>query len=359
MKIINHQNTKIVATVGPACSSYEKLLELVQAGVNVFRLNFSHGTHEDHLKVINHINYINEKYNLHISTLADLQGPKLRVGKIKDNALILKPGDKITFVNEECIGTMDSVYMSYPQFASDVKVGEKVLVDDGKLMFEVINTNGVNKVEMNVLFGGTLSSNKGVNLPNTKISLPSLTEKDRKDLAYMLTIPSINWIALSFVRSAKDVKELEAIIQAAGHSAKVMSKIEKPEAIERIDKIIKASNGIMVARGDLGIEVPIEQLPNLQKQIIMKCRQRARPVIVATHMMDSMITNPIPSRAEVTDVANAVLDGADAVMLSGETSVGLHPEKVVEAMNKIIAEAEAEWTLIALHFDVPRRAEAE
>jgi pyruvate kinase len=345
MEIVNHQSTKIVATVGPACSSYEKLLELVQAGVNVFRLNFSHGTYEDHLKVINHINYINEKYNLHVSTLADLQGPKLRVGKIKDNALILKPGDKITFVNEECIGTMESIYMSYPQFASDVNVGEKVLVDDGKLMFEVVDTNGTDKVDMKVLFGGTLSSNKGVNLPNTKISLPSLTVKDRKDLAYMLTIPSINWIALSFVRSAKDVKELEAIIQAAGHKAKVMSKIEKPEAIERIDKIIKASNGIMIARGDLGVEVPIEQLPNLQKEIIMKCRQRARPVIVATHMMDSMITNPIPTRAEVTDVANAVLDGADAVMLSGETSVGLHPEKVVEAMNKIITEAEKGYKL--------------
>ncbi len=340
MEIVNQQNTKIVATVGPACSSYDKLLELVQAGVDVFRLNFSHGTHEDHFKVINHINYINEKYNLHISILTDLQGPKLRVGKIKDNALPLKPGDMLTFVNEECIGTMEKIYMAYPQFARDVNVGEKVLVDDGKLMFEVMKTNKKDKVELKVLFGGILSSNKGVNLPNTKISLPSLTEKDRRDLAYILTIPSVNWIALSFVRSAKDVKELQKLVEDAGHQAKIMSKIEKPEAIERIDKIIKASNGIMVARGDLGIEVPIEQLPNLQKDIIMKCRQRARPVIVATHMMDSMITNPIPTRAEVTDVANAVLDGADAVMLSGETSVGKHPAVVVEAMNKIIYEAE-------------------
>lgn len=340
MEIVNQQNTKIVATVGPACSSYDKLLELVQAGVDVFRLNFSHGTHEDHFKVINHINYINEKYNLHVSILTDLQGPKLRVGKIKDNALPLEPGDIVTFVNEECIGTMEKIYMAYPQFARDVNVGEKVLVDDGKLMFEVMKTNKKDKVELKVLFGGTLSSNKGVNLPNTKISLPSLTEKDRRDLAYILTIPSVNWIALSFVRSAKDVKELQKLVADAGHQAKIMSKIEKPEAIERIDKIIKASNGIMVARGDLGIEVPIEQLPNLQKDIIMKCRQRARPVIVATHMMDSMITNPIPTRAEVTDVANAVLDGADAVMLSGETSVGKHPAVVVEAMNKIIYEAE-------------------
>jgi len=340
MEIVDHQNTKIVATVGPACSSYEKLLELVQAGVNVFRLNFSHGSHEDHLSVINHINYINEKYNLHISILTDLQGPKLRVGKIQDNALPLKPGDKVTFVNEECIGTKEKIYMAYEQFASDVEVGEKVLVDDGKLMFEVTKTNKKDTVELKVLFGGILSSNKGVNLPNTNISLPSLTEKDRRDLNFILTIPSVNWIALSFVRSAKDVKELKKLVANAGHQAKVLSKIEKPEAIANIDKIIKASNAIMVARGDLGIEVPIEQLPNLQKEIIMKCRQRARPVIVATHMMDSMITNPIPTRAEVTDVANAVLDGADAVMLSGETSVGKHPVQVVAAMNRIIEEAE-------------------
>ncbi len=340
MEIVSKQSTKIVATIGPASDSYEKLLDLVKAGVDVFRLNFSHGTHEDHLKVINHINYINEKYNLHVSILCDLQGPKLRVGKIKDNALIINPGDILTFVNEECIGTKEKIYMAYPQFASDVEVGEKVLVDDGKLMFEVVKTNKKDTVQLKVLFGGTLSSNKGVNLPNTKISLPSLTKKDRKDLDYILTIPSVNWIALSFVRSAKDVKDLKAIVRKAGHQAKIMSKIEKPEAIERIDKIIKASNAIMVARGDLGIEVPIEQLPNLQKDIIMRCRQRARPVIVATHMMDSMITNPIPTRAEVTDVANAVLDGADAVMLSGETSVGKHPAKVVEEMNKIIFEAE-------------------
>ena len=340
LKIVNHQNTKIVATVGPACSSYENLLKLVQAGVDVFRLNFSHGTHEDHAKVIEHVDYINEKYNLHISILTDLQGPKLRVGKIKDNALELKPGDKITFTNEECIGTKEKIYMSYKQFAADVKKGEKVLVDDGKLMFEVDSTNKKDTVVLKTLFGGTLSSNKGVNLPNTKISLPSLTEKDKKDLKFILTKPSVNWIALSFVRTAKDIKDLIKLVEKAGHSAKVLAKIEKPEAIENIDKIIKASNAIMVARGDLGIEVPIEQMPYLQKQIILKCRQYARPVIVATQMLDSMINSPIPSRAEVTDVANAVLDGADAVMLSGETSVGKHPVTVIETMNRIIDEAE-------------------
>ena len=339
MKVVDHQNTKIIATIGPASSSYENLLELVRAGVDVFRLNFSHGSHDDHLTVINHIKYINEKYDLHLAILADLQGPKLRVGKMKDNGLDLKEGDVITFVNKPCMGTREAIYMSYPQFAEDVEVGEKVLVDDGKLEFEVVETNKKDKVKLKVLFGGVLSSNKGVNLPNTKISLPSMTEKDEEDLEFILTQP-VNWIALSFVRHPRDLKELREKIDANGHSAKIIAKIEKPEAIERIDKIIKNSNAIMVARGDLGIEVPMEQLPSIQKMIIKKCIQRARPVIVATQMMDSMITNPSPTRAEITDVANAVLDGADAVMLSGETSVGKHPSIVVKAMNKIITEAE-------------------
>ncbi|MCO6492572.1 MAG: pyruvate kinase [Phaeodactylibacter sp.] len=342
MKVVDHQNTKIVATVGPASNSYANLLDLVKAGVDVFRLNFSHGSHEDHLEVINHVTYINEKYNLHIGLLADLQGPKLRVGKIKDNALELKEGDVITLVNEECVGTMEKIYMSYEQFPRDVKVGERVLVDDGKLVFEVVETNKEDTVRLKTLFGGTLSSNKGVNLPKTKISLPCLTEKDLADLDFILTQP-VNWIALSFVRSSRDVKDLARRIAAKNHPAKIIAKIEKPEAVMRIDKIIKHSNAIMVARGDLGIEVPMEQLPLIQKDIISKCIQRARPVIVATQMMDSMITNPSPTRAEITDVANAVLDGADAVMLSGETSVGKHPVKVVEAMNKIIEVAETHF----------------
>lgn len=342
MEIVDYQNTKIVATVGPASSSEENLLRLVQAGVDTFRLNFSHGEHADHKAVVERIVKINETYKTHIGILADLQGPKLRVGKIENNELKLEEGDIVTFVNEPCLGTREQVYMSYQRFPQDVKVGEKVLVDDGKLEFEVVETNKKDTVKLKTLFSGTLSSNKGVNLPNTKISLPSLTEKDERDLAYILTLP-VNWIALSFVRSAKDIKDLRARLEAVGHEAKIIAKIEKPEAIERLDKIIKASNGIMVARGDLGIEVPMERLPVIQKQIIQKCIQRARPVIVATQMMDSMITNPSPTRAEITDVANAVLDGADAVMLSGETSVGRHPVKVVEAMNKIIAEAERHY----------------
>lgn len=339
MKIVDHQNTKILATVGPASSPYATLLELVKAGVDVFRLNFSHGTHADHQEVINRITYINDKYNLHIGILADLQGPKLRVGQIEDNALELKAGDVVTFVNEECVGTMEKIYMSYDRFAKDVNVGERVLVDDGKLVFEVMETNNEDTVRLKTLFGGTLSSRKGVNLPKTKISLPSLTEKDIKDLEFILTQP-VNWIALSFVRSGDDLIDLRKRIEAKNHPAKIVAKIEKPEAVEDIDDIIKESNAIMVARGDLGIEVPIEQLPVIQKEIIRKCIQRARPVVVATQMMDSMITNPSPTRAEVTDVANAVLDGADAVMLSGETSVGKHPAKVVEYMNKIIEETE-------------------
>jgi pyruvate kinase len=336
------QNTKIVATVGPACSSYEQLLDLVKAGVDVFRLNFSHGSHADHLKVIHHIQTINERHNTHISTLADLQGPKLRVGKIKDNSLPLDTGDVITIVNYDCEGTKDHIYMSYPEFAEDCQVGERIMMDDGKLVFEVVETNKKDTVRLKTLYGGILSSNKGVNLPDTNIRQPSLTEKDLEDLDFILTQP-VNWIALSFVRKAADVEDLRSRVLAKGHPAKILSKIEKPEAIKNIKEIVRASNGIMVARGDLGVEMPIERLPITQKEIILLCMQYARPVIVATQMMDSMITNPSPTRAEVTDVANAVLDGADAVMLSAETSVGKHPTLVVEAMTRIIAEAEAHY----------------
>lgn len=345
MALNNNLNTKIVATVGPASSSYEKLLELVHNGVSVFRLNLSHGSHEVHLNTIEKITRINREHGFHISILADLQGPKLRVGEIENNALAIAAGDILTFTNEKCVGNMDKIYMSYEQFAQDVEPGERVLVDDGKLVLEVAETNKVDEVKLKVIFGGVLSSNKGVNLPNTKISLPSLTEKDLIDLDFVLKQP-VNWIALSFVRSAEDLIDLQKRIDEKGHPAKIISKIEKPEAIEDIDRIIKYSNAIMVARGDLGIEVPMERLPLIQKDIIRRCIQRARPVIVATQMMDSMITNPSPTRAEITDVANAVLDGADALMLSGETSVGAHPAKVVQAMKKIIIESEQALYLV-------------
>ncbi|MBK6545548.1 MAG: pyruvate kinase [Saprospiraceae bacterium] len=340
-----HHNTKIIATVGPACSSYQNLLALAQEGVAIFRINFSHGTYDDHAAVIHSILQINEKHDAHLGILCDLQGPKLRIGLIENNQLEVFPGDILTFVNESCIGTKDKIYMSYENFAEDVKPGESILIDDGKLVFEVIESNKKDTVKLKCLFGGILSSNKGVNLPDTEISLPSLTPKDMRDLEFILQHP-VNWIALSFVRKARDIEELINLIENAKHSAKVIAKIEKPEAIKNLDAIIKISNGIMIARGDLGVEFPIEKLPTVQKMIIAKCIQRARPVIVATQLMDSMIQNPSPTRAEVTDVANAVLDGTDAVMLSAETSVGMHPVKVVKAMNKIIFEAEKHYAII-------------
>ncbi|MDC0230439.1 pyruvate kinase [Aureispira] len=339
MEISNFQKTKILATVGPASNSYSNLLNLIKAGVDAFRLNFSHGKHEEQLKVFESIQYINKKYKTTISSLADLQGPKLRVGEIENGKIPLKKGDILTFVNEKCVGNAEKIYMSYSQFAKDVKVGEKVLVDDGNVQLLVKETNGVDSVKLEVLYGDFLSSRKGVNLPQTNISLPSLTEKDLKDLDFILQY-DFNWIALSFVRSANDIHNLRKLIQAKGHRAKIIAKIEKPEAIDNIDAIIDASDGIMVARGDLGIEMPMQRLPILQKMIINKCIHKAKPVIIATQMMDSMIKNPSPTRAEIIDVANAVIDGADAVMLSGETAVGAHPVKVVEAMNDIIEEAE-------------------
>ncbi len=339
-----HHNTKIIATIGPSSSKYEHLLALAKEGVAIFRLNFSHGTHEDHAAVIQHVAQINREYDAHVGILCDLQGPKLQIGQIENNSLEVVPGDILIFTNEPCIGNRNGIYMSYENFAHDVTPGEIILIDDGKFVFEVVETNKKNSVKLKCLFGGILSSNKGVNLPDTQVTLPSLTEKDLHDLDFILTQP-INWIALSFVRKAEDIEELIKRIESAKHSAKVIAKIEKPEAIKNIDSIIKISNGIMIARGDLGVEIPIEKLPTVQKMIIGKCIQRARPVIVATQLMDSMINNPSPTRAEVTDVANAVLDGTDAVMLSGETSIGKHPVKVVQAMNKIIFEAEKHYAI--------------
>ncbi len=333
-----------MATVGPACNTDPGLVSLVNAGVDVFRLNFSHSSHAEHKAVIDHITAINERNNVHIGILADLQGPKLRVGKIENGSIDIIPGDILTFTNEECLGTKEKIYMSYDQFAQDVNVGEKILVDDGKIELEVISTNKKDEVKLKVMFGFTLSSNKGVNLPDTQVSLPCLTVKDLEDLDFVLTQP-VNWIALSFVRKASDILDLKQRIAAKGHHAKVIAKIEKPEAIKNIEEIVDATDAVMIARGDLGVEMPIEMIPTTQKQIIQLCLQKAKPVIVATQMMESMITNPSPTRAEVTDVANAVLDGADAVMLSGETSVGNHPALVVQAMNRIIVNAEKNYHL--------------
>lgn len=335
----NYKRTKIVATVGPASNSYETMLNLARAGVNVFRLNFSHGSHEDKLEIINNVRRINEEQPFNIAILGDLQGPKLRVGEIENNALPIVPGDVLTFTNEKCVGTIEKIYVSYPNLAGDVKLGNKILIDDGKLEVVVksIERNGDVKVEVTI--GGTLSSKKGINLPDTKISLPALTDKDLADLDFIID-QKLDWVALSFVRSVKDLVILRSKLDEKKSKTKIIAKIEKPEAITNIRDIILESDAIMIARGDLGVEMPVEKVPMIQKDLIRKCMHRAKPVIVATQMMESMIDRVKPNRSEITDVANAVLEGADAVMLSGETATGEHPVLVVETMTKIIREIE-------------------
>ena len=334
-----HHRTKIVATVGPACDTYDKLLDLVRAGVNVFRLNFSHGTHEDKGKIIEHIRNINKKEPYNIAILGDLQGPKLRVGEIENGVIEVVEGDILTFTNEKVIGNKEKIYVSYPNFHSDVKIGNIILIDDGKLEVRVLSIEKNNDVKVVVTLGGDLSSKKGINLPDTKITLPALTEKDLADLDFIID-QKLDWVALSFVRNVKDLIILRNKLEEKKSKTKIIAKIEKPEAIENIRDIIVESDGIMVARGDLGVELPIEKVPLIQKQIIKKCLHRAKPVIVATQMMESMIERTKPNRSEITDVANAVLEGADAVMLSGETATGAHPTLVVETMKKIIQEVE-------------------
>ncbi|MEO9532418.1 MAG: pyruvate kinase [Crocinitomicaceae bacterium] len=333
------KKTKIVATLGPASASKEVLLSMIKEGVNVCRINFSHGTHEDHKKVVDLIRGINEETGFNVGILADLQGPKIRVGQIENNGIELVVGEKLTITTEECVGTTEKVYLNYSNFPKDVSVGDLLLLDDGKLKLEVLATDGNLNVETQIIHGGILSSKKGVNLPNTKISMPSLTDKDKADLDFALSC-DVDWIGLSFVRSARDIIELKHIISSKQKHAKVIAKIEKPEAIDDIDDIILETDAVMIARGDLGVEVPMEKVPSLQKLIIKKCRKHAKPTIVATQMMESMIMNFAPTRAEVNDVANAVMDGADAVMLSGETSVGNHPIEVIKAMTKIVKEVE-------------------
>jgi pyruvate kinase len=333
------KRTKIVATVGPACDTYDKLLDLVKAGVNVFRLNFSHGSHDDKSKIIEYIRQINKTEPYNIAILADLQGPKLRVGEIENNALEVVPGDILTFTNEKCIGTKEKIYVSYPNLHSDVKPGNCIMIDDGKLEVRVTEIAPNNDVRVVVVIGGILSSKKGINLPDTKISLPALTEKDLVDLDFIIG-QDVDWIALSFVRQVKDITGLKAILKEHNSKSKVIAKIEKPEALTNLRDIIIESDGIMIARGDLGVELPIEKVPLIQKEIIRKCMHRAKPVIVATQMMESMIDRVKPNRSEITDVANAVLEGADALMLSGETATGQHPALVVETMCKIISEIE-------------------
>ena len=334
-----NKKTKILATLGPVTNTKEIISDLVDAGVNVFRINFSHAEYNNVKARIKDIREINEEKKLHVAILADLQGPKLRVGVMEEN-VVLKENDTFIFTTDECIGNARKAFMTYQNFPNDVKKGENILVDDGKLMFEVVSTNKKNEVTTKVKVGGILSSKKGVNLPNTKISLPALTEKDMKDATFAIE-QNVDWIALSFVRNPEDLRKLHDLIsQKSSHRIPVIAKIEKPEAVENIDALIPYCDGLMVARGDLGVEIPMQEVPLIQKMLVQRAKLARIPVIIATQMMETMITNAVPTRAEVNDVANSIMDGADAVMLSGETSVGEHPLKVIEKMSEIIRSVE-------------------
>lgn len=333
--------TKIIATIGPSSSSKTALKKLIFAGVDVFRLNFSHGNHSEFERIIADIRELNRKFETHIPILADLQGPKIRIGNVPGGQMVLKKGDMITLTVDRRGEASGKIYVSYPDFPRDVRAGEKILLDDGKLTLQIVNTDGHTDAQARVMIGGVLFPRKGVNLPDTKISLPSLSEKDKRDIRFILD-HEIEWVGLSFVRSANDIEELIQLMQEsqASNIPPVIAKIEKPEAVNDIDAILQVAHGVMVARGDLGVEVPLQTVPLIQKRIVKKCLQQAKPVIIATQMMEGMLNNSRPTRAEVNDVANSVMDGADALMLSGETSVGKFPVESVETMQKIISEVE-------------------
>jgi len=348
-----NKKTKIVATLGPACSSREVLKNMIDAGVNVFRVNFSHADYEDVKSKIDLIRGLNDEFGYTTAILGDLQGPKLRVGVMTED-VVVNDGDLITFqTSEDVIGTAQRVYMNYKEFPKDVNPGELILLDDGKLIFEAVETNRTTEVVCKVIQGGPLKSKKGVNLPNTKVSLPALTEKDIRDALFAIE-QKVDWIALSFVRTAEDLMELNDLIaKHSDHKIPVIAKIEKPEGVANIDTIVAHCDGLMVARGDLGVEVPAHEVPLIQKQLVHRAKTARIPVIIATQMMETMITSLTPTRAEVNDVANSVMDGADAVMLSGETSVGNYPVQVIERMTQII-EAVEDSSLIQVPQNTPQ-----
>ena len=335
-----NKKTKIVATLGPATSSKDVLRKMLQEGVNVFRVNFSHANYDDVRERIQMIRELNEEDGFNAAILGDLQGPKLRVGVMKEE-VVVNEGDEIVFATgKEFKGTAERVYMNYDSFPQDVKAGERILLDDGKLIFEVVSTNKKNEVKTKVIQGGPLKSKKGVNLPNTNISLPALTEKDVKDAIFACEM-NVDWIALSFVRHAEDLMELQNLIKEhSQYKIPIVAKIEKPEGVENIDKIVAYCDGLMVARGDLGVEIPAQEVPLIQKKLVLTAKKARIPVIIATQMMETMITSLTPTRAEVNDVANSVMDGADAVMLSGETSVGQYPVQVIQKMSQILHSVE-------------------
>ncbi len=334
------KKTKIVATLGPATSDKKVIREMILAGVDVFRINFSHADYSDVEKRIEIIRELDEELGTFTAILADLQGPKLRVG-VMGGEVVVAPEDEVTFVTGEPFeGNQDRVYMNYSSFPRDVNPGETILLDDGKLIFEVLETNKESEVKAKVLQGGPLKSKKGVNLPNTDISLPALTEKDIEDAIFAISM-KVDWIALSFVRYSQDLIDLQNLIREhSEYKIPIIAKIEKPDAVRNIDKIVSYCDGIMVARGDLGVEVPAQEVPLIQKRLVLRAKKARIPVIIATQMMETMITSLTPTRAEVNDVANSVMDGADAVMLSGETSVGNYPVQVIEKMASILHSVE-------------------
>jgi pyruvate kinase len=338
--MLTNKKTKIVATLGPACSTREIIKDMIEAGVNVFRINFSHADYEGVKEKIGFIRGINEEFGYTTAILADLQGPKLRVGVMEDG-VVVNDGDLINFTTaEDIIGTAKKVFMKYKNFPNDVNPGERILLDDGKLIFEIVSTDKKTEVMAKVIQGGELKSKKGVNLPNTKISLPAMTEKDIEDAIFAIG-QNVDWIALSFVKTARDLQDLQELIaEHSAHKIPIVAKIEMPEALENIDKIIAYCDGLMVARGDLGVELPAHEVPLVQKELIRKAKTARIPVIVATQMMETMIYSLTPTRAEVNDVANSVMDGADAVMLSGETAAGNYPVQVIQKMTQIIEAVE-------------------
>ena len=343
------KKTKIIATVGPASNSKEKLKELVLAGADIFRLNFSHGAHEDHLKVVNFVREINEELGTHVCLLQDLQGPKIRMRDVEGGAVDIKSGDELVITTEKIVGTSKKVSTTYQALVDDVVSGDMILIDDGKIELKVKAVNG-REVLTEVVHGGSLKSKKGINLPFSNVSAPSMTKKDIEDLEFGLE-NDVDWIALSFVRKAADVLDLKKRINAKGKEIKIIAKIEKPDAIKNIDEIIEVSDALMVARGDLGVEIVMEEVPMVQKMIVKKCNKACKPVIIATQMMESMIDNLRPTRAETNDIANAVMDGADAVMLSAETAAGKFPVPAVKSMAKTILTVEESGEIYDKFYD--------
>jgi pyruvate kinase len=346
---IHFNKTKIIATVGPASNTPERLRALIQEGVDVFRLNFSHGTHPEHLKVIEAVRAINAEEGFSICLVQDLQGPKIRLNDIENGAVEIVAGQQVTIVCDKSVGTSTRLSTSYLRLAHDVRPGDAILIDDGKLELTVISTDGDKEVLTEVVYGGVVKPRKGINLPDTVVTAPSLTEKDIQDLHFGLD-NDVEWVALSFVRKVEDIHEIKRIIAERGKDTRVIAKVEKPEAIRNIDSIIEATDAVMVARGDLGVEIGMEEVPMLQKMIVEKCQAIGKPVIIATQMMESMITNPRPTRAETNDIANAVMDGADTLMLSAETAAGAYPIETIRSMNRTIQSVESQAEVFHRNF---------